>query len=267
MADKLATTSHTYTMSAPATADTAADASPTLLHVKTDRFEGPLELLLELVEKRKLLINDISLAAVTNEYVEMVAAMQERSLPHTAQFVALAATLLLLKSKSLLPVLELSTEETERIEDLEATLRYYQIFRDAGLILKDQFGTTILAERSETPPDPVFVPDSYCTTAHLHRSLRDLVHTLPVTKPKPRVQVTPVITLEEMIDTIAKRVARDFKLLFTDLHPPQTERKTVAVGFLAVLELCKQGRVLVSQPHVFADIHIEASRFETPRYE
>ena len=63
--------------------------------VKTDHFEGPLELLIELVEKRKLLINNISLAEVTDEYMTRVQEMQEQSLPHTAQFVALAATLLL----------------------------------------------------------------------------------------------------------------------------------------------------------------------------
>ena len=81
--------------------------------VKTSAFEGPLDLLLDLVEKRKLLINDISIAEVTDEYMRQVSLMQELSLPNTAQFVALAATLLLIKSKSLLPVLELTQEEEE----------------------------------------------------------------------------------------------------------------------------------------------------------
>jgi len=81
--------------------------------IKTEVFEGPMDLLLDLVEKRKLLINDISLAEVTDEYMRHVATMQEASLPGTAQFVQMAATLLLIKSKSLLPVLELTEDEEE----------------------------------------------------------------------------------------------------------------------------------------------------------
>ena len=107
--------------------------------VKTEVFEGPLELLIELVEKRKLLINDISLAAVTDEYMQRVSAMQERSLPGTAQFVALAATLLLIKSKSLLPVLELTEEEEASIDDLQERLRQYQIVRDAAVNVAARF--------------------------------------------------------------------------------------------------------------------------------
>ncbi len=89
--------------------------------VKTEVFEGPLELLLELVEKRKLLINDISLAPVTDEYMQAVSQMQEMSLPGTAQFVVLAATLLLIKSKSLLPIHYLTDQEESSIDEIEST--------------------------------------------------------------------------------------------------------------------------------------------------
>ena len=75
------------------------------ISVKTAVYEGPLDLLLELIEKRKLLINDISLAAVTDEYIARVNAMQELPVGETAEFVALAATFLLIKSRSLLPAL------------------------------------------------------------------------------------------------------------------------------------------------------------------
>ena len=69
--------------------------NPHTFSIKTQAFEGPLELLLDLVEKRKFLINDISLASVTDEYMAKVSQMQELSLPNTAQFIVLAATLLL----------------------------------------------------------------------------------------------------------------------------------------------------------------------------
>jgi segregation and condensation protein A len=77
---------------------------------KTEVFEGPLSLLIELIEKRKLLINDISLAAVTDEYMRRVAEMERSPLRETAEFIVLASTLLLIKSKSLLPILSLTEE-------------------------------------------------------------------------------------------------------------------------------------------------------------
>lgn len=241
--------------------------SDTSFRIKTDRFEGPLELLLELVEKRKLLINDISLAAVTDEYMRTVAAMQERSLPHTAQFVALAATLLLLKSKSLLPVLELTEEETERIEDLEAMLAHYQIYRDAGYSVSNIFGRQVLAERTFIPGEPLFTPDQYCHIEPLHRAMRELLVDLPQPKSTPRVRVAPTITLEEMIARVEARIKREFRTRFSDLTAGETERKTIAVSFLAILELYKQGTIIVRQQYHFSEIDIESERLDTPYYQ
>lgn len=235
-------------------------------HIKTDQFEGPLELLLELVEKRKLLINDISLATVTDEYMQTVSRMQERSLPHTAQFIALAATLLLIKSKSLLPILELTEEETEQIDDLEAQLKYYQIFRDAGQELQGDFGTIILAERPFIPGPPLFQPDELCQIDTICEALYRVLDDLPVTEKKPRVQVQPTITLEAMIVKLSKRIAQEFRTRFSTLRAEAPERKTVAVSFLAVLELYKQGQILVHQENHFADIEIEGQQVQTPSY-
>ena len=244
----------------------ASNSERSVFRIKTDRFEGPLELLLELVEKRKLLINDISLAEVTDEYMKTVAVMQERSLPHTAHFVALAATLLLIKSKSLLPVLELTEEEYDRIDDLESMLKHYQIYRDAGATIRERFGVAPLYERVYVPSSPLFVPDQYCSQTELHRCLRELLYDLPQPKIIPKVQVRPTITLEEMIERLHTRIKKEFRANFSELHEAEAERKTIVVAFLAVLELCKQGTVLVRQERHFTDFTIESSRFDTPQY-
>src|SRR3989338_4435492 len=97
------------------------------ISVKTEVFEGPLDLLLELIEKRKLLISDVSLAQVCDEYIAQINAMHEMPVGETAEFVSLAATLLLIKSHSLLPTLELSPDETGDIKELEYRLGLYQI--------------------------------------------------------------------------------------------------------------------------------------------
>lgn len=236
--------------------------------VKTEVFEGPLELLIELVEKRKLLINDISLAEVTDEYMARVSTMQELSLPGTAQFVALAATLLLIKSKSLLPILELTDEEEASIEDLEARLKQYQLYRDAALPLVAQFGKTVLHEAQYTPPrEPLFLPDDYCTTAELQAALGRVLDAIPKEKqPKAKAAIRPTISLEDMMQNLQQRIERQMKLRFSELRRTESERKNVIVGFLAILELFKQGDVLVVQQGRFDDIHVEKEQTDVPNY-
>lgn len=235
--------------------------------IKTDTFEGPLELLIELVEKRKLFINDISLAEVTDEYMQTVSAMQELSLPNTAQFITLAATLLLIKSKSLLPVLDLTDEEEASIEDLEERLKQYQQYRDAGLVLKQQFNTQPLYEPEYRPPrDPLFLPDEYCTLDSLTQSMQRVLHDLPKSDPKPTATVRPTISLEEMMGKLQTRIEQQIQTRFSEIRTTETDQKNVIVGFLAILELFKQGDLIISQSKRFDDITLELKRVPTPRY-
>lgn len=239
----------------------------TAFAIKTEVFEGPLELLIELVEKRKLLINDISLAQVTDEYMQTVSAMQELSLPNTAQFVSLAATLLLIKSKSLLPVLDLTSEEEATIEDLEHRLKQYQVYRDAGAILQTRFGKTNAYEPEFTPPrDPLFAPDQFCGVDELSAALSRVLSALPKAEIKQTAKVRPTISLEEMMEKLRRRIETQILTKFSEIRASETEHKNVIVGFLALLELFKQGNMIITQTHRFDDIKIESDRTSTPRY-
>lgn len=239
----------------------------TVFAVKTEAFEGPMELLLELVEKRKLLINDISLATVTDEYMSTVSAMQERSLPNTAAFVQLAATLLLIKSKSLLPVLRLSDEEEGAIEDLEERLRLYQIYKQAAESVQNSFGKHILHERLfVTNSEPLFVTDQWTTIDSLHQAMSTVLSNLPVHEQKPRVQVRTVISLEQMIARLHKRIEQAQQTTLRELVAGEVEPKVLIVGFLAILESVKQGSILVAQLQHFEDITIERHNMPAPKY-
>jgi segregation and condensation protein A len=236
-------------------------------HIKTETFEGPLELLIELCEKRKLLINDFSLAAVTDEYINRVSEMQEKSLPHTAQFIQLAATLLLIKSKSLLPILELTKEEEATIDDLEERLRHYQIYRDAGAVLAAHYGKQrMYSPRFVAPKDPLFITDEWCTLSELHEAMWGVLQNLPKKEIKPKVQVKATISLEDMMASLQRRIETQLRAKFSDIRAEATEHKTVIVGFLAILELVKQGNVIVTQLGRFEDIEIELEKESTPRY-
>jgi len=236
--------------------------------IKTEVFEGPLELLLDLVEKRKFLINDISLAAVTDEYMAHVSRMQEMSLPGTANFVTLAATLLLIKSKSLLPVLELTEEEESSIEELEERLRLYQIYRNAAATITELFGVNVMHERSYAPQTkPVFKPDKFCDLTSLYSAMGDVLLGLPQKPERPRVQVRKVVSLEEMINTLHQRIEKQLRLRFSELVADAPEKHTYIVGFLAVLESVKQGSVLATQVGRFDEIELERSKPTLPRYQ
>jgi segregation and condensation protein A len=234
--------------------------------IKTQVFEGPLELLLDLIEKRKLLINDISLAAVTDDYIAYVRDLQESHLMETSQFVLVASTLLLIKSKSLLPVLELTDEEKGSVEDLEARLRLYQLYRHRAEDLAKIFGRSPLFLRTYVPDErPLFTTDKYTTKEALLAALSEVVRRFPKAVFKPKVSVKKIISLEDMIKRVEERVTRQLKLSFKDFVA-STEKSNVIVGFLAVLELVKQGSVLVRQEARFHDITIERGDIDTPRY-
>lgn len=235
--------------------------------VQTEVFSGPLELLIELIEKRKLLVNDISLATVTDDYIAHVAEMERNPLKETTRFVALASTLLLIKSKSLLPVLTLTDEEEDSIEDLQERLKQYQIFRDAGKVLEASFGKNRSYKKTYAPyAEPLFVTDKFTETDALTAAITDVIKKLPKKEIKQKVRVRPVVSLDEMIDRLKHRVERQMRFGFKEFTGHSTERTTVIVGFLAVLEMVKQGNVLVKQPARFSDIQIERESNQVPRY-
>src|SRR5690348_9963488 len=115
--------------------------------VKTSAFEGPLDLLLDLVTKRKLFVNDVSLAQVTDDFIAYIDQHEEFPLGESAEFILVASTLMLIKSRSLLPTLELTQEEEESIHDLENRLQVYARVKELAAEVKKIFGKRIIFEK------------------------------------------------------------------------------------------------------------------------
>jgi segregation and condensation protein A len=240
----------------------------TSFHIQTETYSGPLDLLIDLIEKRKFLINDISLASVTDDYMAYVAQFEKNPLRDMAEFIVLAATLLLLKSKSLLPVFELTEAEEETVENLEHRLRLYQVYRNAGKMIDASFGKRCAYERRFIAQhEPLFTPDAYTTTTALRLAIQEVIQNLPKKVEKPKVQVKTVISIETMMERIKERVEKQFAFTFREFNGSVSERATVIVGFLAILEMVKQGSVLVRQMGRFHDIEIEREASTTPRYQ
>ncbi|MFZ3044124.1 MAG: ScpA family protein [Minisyncoccia bacterium] len=224
--------------------------------IKTDSYEGPFEVLLDLIEARKLLVNDLALANITEDYIQHVRAQETFPVEETANFIQIAATLLLIKSKSLIPDLILSEEENADVEDLKRRLAAYEKVREATRELARLYGKQMLFAEGERPPEVVFAPSRDLSTNALAEALARVLAAREVVEELPEARVKPMVTIEEMMDRLAKRVQSAMTLSFKDFHGGTKEKVEVIVSFLALLELVKQGAVAAEQHETHGDIRI-----------
>ena len=239
--------------------------------VKTEVFEGPLDLLLDLVTKRKLFVNDISLAEVADDFIKYIESHEEFPISESAEFIVVASTLMLIKSRSLLPMIKLTEEEEESIHDLEDRLILYEKYKSLADGLKNIFGKNIIFEKTpEKSPLVVFSPDSKTNTRNIYLTLLSVIDSLPKKEPLPKVIVRKVISLEEMIIKLSERISQSSKVKFEEFvgvkgKMTRDKKVSVIVGFLAMLELVRRGAIQVSQEGR-GDIHMESDEVEVPRY-
>lgn len=236
--------------------------------VKTEAFEGPLELLLDLVEKRKLFINEISLATVADDYIAHLKSFEKLPIDFVSSFLIVASTLILIKSKSLLPTLDLTVEETKDIEELENRLKEYQRIRELSVHVKRLFGTEVVFPKGQSRiREVVFAPSEEIKAPSIFDAMRDVIARFPKKVSLPKVIVKKVISLEEVMDRLAERITSNFKMSFREFAGVGKEEKVnVIVSFLAMLELVKQGMISVTQDEGTEDIHMETNVVDTPRY-
>jgi segregation and condensation protein A len=236
--------------------------------VKTQSFEGPLDLLLDLIEKRKLFISDVSLAKVADDFVAHIKQFDNMPMGESAHFILVASTLLLIKSKSLLPELNITDEEKQDMYDLETRLKIYQRIKEASKKVNEIFGDEMIFEQSQSRPiQPVFVPNLEFTLEKARVTLADLINRLPKKEKLPQVVVQKVISLEDMIGTLTTRITSHLRMSFKEFTKDHKEnRVNVIVSFLAMLELVKQGIMHVSQESTFGDINMETKDVVVPKY-
>lgn len=242
--------------------------------IKTGGFDGPFGLLLTLIEKRKLFINDVSLSVVTEDYLQYMNKFGALSPAEISSFILVASTLLLIKSKSLLPNLDLTSEEEGDIKNLEERLRLYEIFTKLGGNIKNDFGRKIIFAPLERKNDLrawghttlVFLPDDRITKDSMMTFAKNALRAVPQKVFLPKVEVKIVISLEEMIDKLTLRITNTMKMNFSEFVglPAQAgksstreEKVFVIVGFLAMLELVRNGILNAVQNDHSSDIFIE----------
>ena len=234
---------------------------------KVGEFEGPLDLLLSLIEKRKMHISQVSLAQVADDYVNYLKGQEDSSMEAMANFIMVASTLMLIKSLALLPGLQLSEEEKESVTDLEDRLKKLKRVRELSTHIRERFGEKIIFAREEgSAPVIVFSPTEEITKPGMLEAIKRLIHNLPVKEIIPQTIIKKVISLEEVISDLANRVNRALKMSFNDFVKDKADKVNIIVSFLGMLELVKQGVISIEQKAHFADIEMENKDVGVPRY-
>lgn len=235
-------------------------------HIKTEAYEGPFELILELIEKSKLSINELSLATVTDDYIQHVRGHGTFPMEDAAEFIGVAATLLLIKSKSLIPELELTSDEEEDMDDLKKRLKEYERVREMMKELSRIFGKRVMVSAGERAPEVMFSPSRDYTLEKLEGALRDALAALEKEEQLPEARVRPMITIEEVMDTLLARVQKAMTMSFKEFSAGSGDKVEMIVSFLALLELVKEGAVGAEQQGSFADITITNTSAGVPHY-
>ncbi len=236
--------------------------------VRVGEFEGPIELLLELVEERKMPINQVSLATVADSFIEHIKKLPQTDMNILGNFVVVASTLILIKSISLLPTLAVTGEEEEQIGDLERRLKLYQVIRQVLPLLKELLSGPAIFYRDPRSRvvNPVFSPTGEITLSTLPETMARLIRELPKAEVLPTTTVKKLISIEAVIGDLTRRVQSALSMSFRDFVKDEREKINVIVSFLALLELFKQGLVNITQSDHFSDIKIETRDSNTPRY-
>lgn len=220
-------------------------------------FEGPLDVLLQLIERQRLDISELSLVAVTDGFLDYIDKMENPPPRLLGEFVGIAARLLVLKSRSLLPRPQ-AAEPEEDVDDLTERLREYQRIKQiaAGMRDSQESGWRSFGQQSTTPQRKVNVTLQTPSPATLRSMFMRAIARQPAI---PEVApIRPVISVAEMAGRILSRVIRPgSRMRFFDLVE-RGDRQEIVAGFVALLTLWARRELEVSQDGIFGEIEFHA---------
>jgi segregation and condensation protein A len=220
-------------------------------------FQGPLDLLLQLVERRKLEITEVSLAAVAGQYLQAVRALPGRDLNLLSEFLAIGTRLLLLKSRALLPRPPVEDEE-QPVDDLPARLEEYRRFKEAALALAARFeaGQQTFGHPVRPESEALTRPLAPIEAQTLARLWRSIARRQPLA-PRETVPLTLRVGVASRLSAIRQQLAAHGRVAWLEICG-ETLDELVAT-FLAVLELVRRSEALVRQERSFGPIELRAA--------
>ncbi|MFA7662676.1 MAG: ScpA family protein [Patescibacteria group bacterium] len=227
-----------------------------MYQVELEQFNGPLELLLKLIQDKELNISQISLAKIADQYLTYLEAHESEIDPdELADFLWIGSKLIYLKSRLLVPTM--SDEEDEELDDLEKQLKIYKEYLDASkqiikIIKQQRFSYSQAHQESVVgfyPPQNFKISDLGVAFS------RVLSGIIPMNK-LPQKTIQRIISLKERISEVRDYILRQTKTRFSSLLSDKKDPSEIIVTFLAVLELSKQNSIHLVQEELFAEIEI-----------
>ena len=246
------------------------------LPIKIENFEGPLDLLLHLIDVNKFNIFDIPIVEITEQYLEFVRNMETKDLNVMSEFLVMAATLLEIKAKMLLPVeVNEEGEEIDPREELVQKLLEYKMYKYMSYELKDRMQDAAKAMYKEpTIPEEV---EGYIEPVDLEKllgnlTLQKLNEIFQSVMKRQNEKIDPVrskfgkiekeeVSLEDKLDFVESYAREHGTFSFKKLLEGQKSKMQIVVTFLAILELMKVGKIVIKQEETFADIIITSAQF------
>ncbi|EKD78719.1 MAG: hypothetical protein ACD_41C00287G0003 [uncultured bacterium] len=226
--------------------------------IKLEQYQGPLDVLLQLIEQQQLAITDIALADIAESFIAYIDKIEELYPEELADFLVVATRLLYIKSRELLPYL--ITDDDEPLTNLADHLKMYKEFRDAAEVLEQRLATGQFAV-----PRPVslsrlevveFNPPHRIEAHHLRELYEGVVAQLETIIRIPQAAIRKAASLKEKITALHAILQQRQRVQFSDLLHDTTDRIHIVLTFLAILELVKQDTITVEQKHSYSDILI-----------
>jgi segregation and condensation protein A len=230
------------------------------MNFKIDKFEGPLGLLLQLIEREEMDITQISLAKIADQYIEYIKSSKDIGPEELADFLVVAAKLLLIKSRALLPFLK--GEAEEEIQEFEHQLKMYKEFLEAAkkieaIIGKKRFSFAREFNRKAFLASAnIFSPPKNLTAVDLQTVFSEIIRNIRPAEKLEEKNLEQIVNIEDKILAIQEILLEKIKISFNHVLASAKNKTEIIVSFLALLELIKQRDVMVTQGDLFAEIEI-----------
>ena len=227
--------------------------------LELEQFQGPLDLLLQLIEQKEMDISSVALAEVTDQYLAYLDKSMDISATELADFLVVATKLLVIKSKTLIPQM---TDE-DSAEQLEAQLKMYKDYLDASKHIEKMLSeNNILFSRDKIAYnfEPTFSPPKELQAIDLANIYGEILKRIDYVVSLPQKVMKKAVTLKEKVANIREVIAKVKKMNFSEILSGASDRTEVVVSFMALLELIKAGEIAVNQGGVFDDIYVERSK-------
>lgn len=218
-----------------------------------------MELLLELIEKEELNITELSLAHVTDQYLEFIKNNENIKLDNLADFLSVASRLILIKSRALLPMLKFTDEEEEEIKDLTRQLEEYKKFKEASAKIgkMSELKKICYSREGYAGVKSLFYPPESFNIFDFKKYFLSVLAEIPIIEKLQEEYVGEVVTLEQKINELQNSLRQRVEMSFSEITSGAADKVEVIVSFLAMLEMIKQRIVEAEQIELFQDIKLK----------